>query len=186
METEVKKPKRKKLKSYNFFLFNDEFDSISCGKASKFIFERNLMNPKPNFMELIINSPGGAVDDCFSVIDAINGSSVPVRTHGFGLVASCGLLLLMAGEPGQRTVSKNSTILSHQFSSYFSGKEFEHKADQKLMGIISKRIMLHYKKCTGLDEETIRKFLLPPEDVWLTPKEAVKYGLADKISDSIN
>jgi ATP-dependent protease ClpP protease subunit len=39
----------------------------------------------------------------------------------------------------------------------------------------------HYKRCTDLDEKTIKKFLLPPHDVWLTAKEAVKYGIADKI-----
>ena len=39
----------------------------------------------------------------------------------------------------------------------------------------------HYKKCTGLSEKEIRKYLLPPEDVWLTAKEAVKYGIADEV-----
>ena len=35
----------------------------------------------------------------------------------------------------------------------------------------------------GQTEATIKKYLLPPEDVWLTPKEAVKYGIADHIID---
>ena len=39
----------------------------------------------------------------------------------------------------------------------------------------------HYKKCTGLGEKKIREILLPPEDVWLSAEEAVKYGIADKI-----
>jgi ATP-dependent protease ClpP protease subunit len=47
----------------------------------------------------------------------------------------------------------------------------------------SERIIEHYKKCTGLSEKDIKKYLLPPEDVWLTAKEAVKYGIADQIVD---
>ena len=42
-------------------------------------------------------------------------------------------------------------------------------------------MMAHYKKCTGLSEKKIREILLPAEDVWLSAKEAVKYGIADKI-----
>jgi ATP-dependent protease ClpP protease subunit len=45
----------------------------------------------------------------------------------------------------------------------------------------SKRILEHYIKCTGLTEKEVKKYLLPPEDVWLTAKEAVKYGIADEI-----
>jgi ATP-dependent protease ClpP protease subunit len=43
------------------------------------------------------------------------------------------------------------------------------------------RIVEHYKRCTGLDEKAIKKYLLPAEDVWLTAKEAIKYGIADEI-----
>jgi ATP-dependent protease ClpP protease subunit len=39
----------------------------------------------------------------------------------------------------------------------------------------------HYKKCTGMSEKKIRQVLLPPEDIWLSADEAIKYGIADKI-----
>ena len=39
----------------------------------------------------------------------------------------------------------------------------------------------HYKKCTGLDEEQIRENLLPPEDRWLSAKEAKKFGICDSV-----
>jgi ATP-dependent protease ClpP protease subunit len=34
-----------------------------------------------------------------------------------------------------------------------------------------------------MKEKDIKKYLLPPEDVWLTAKEAIKYGIADEIVD---
>ena len=45
----------------------------------------------------------------------------------------------------------------------------------------TERMIAHYKKCTGMSEKKIRELLLPAEDVWLSAKEAVKYGIADKI-----
>ena len=45
----------------------------------------------------------------------------------------------------------------------------------------TERMITHYKKCTGLNEKKIRELLLPPEDVWLSAEEAVKYGIADEI-----
>ena len=44
-------------------------------------------------------------------------------------------------------------------------------------------MMEHYKKCTGLSEKEIRKYLLPAEDVWLSADQAVEYGIADDIKD---
>jgi ATP-dependent protease ClpP protease subunit len=41
----------------------------------------------------------------------------------------------------------------------------------------------HYKRCTGLNEAKIRQYLLPATDVWLSAKEAKKYGICDSIKD---
>ena len=41
----------------------------------------------------------------------------------------------------------------------------------------------HYKKCTGLTEKKIREFLLPPQDVWLSAKEAKELKLCDKVEN---
>jgi len=61
------------------------------------------------------------------------------------------------------------------------GKEHELMARVKEFNNTHARIVEHYKRCTGLDEKSIKKYLLPAEDVWLTAKEAVKYGIADEI-----
>ena len=47
----------------------------------------------------------------------------------------------------------------------------------------TERMINHYKKCTGLTEKKIREILLPPEDVWLSAEEAVKYGIADVVKE---
>ena len=45
-----------------------------------------------------------------------------------------------------------------------------------------KKIIQHYKECTGLSEKVIVTNLLQEHDSWLTPEEAIKFNLADKIS----
>ena len=129
----------------------------------------------------MINSPGGDVSACFALVDAMKGSKIPVRTIGLGLIASCGLLLFIAGERGHRTLTPNTSILSHQWSWGSTGKEHELFATVREFELTSKRLMEHYRKCTGLPEKTIRDVLLPPQDVWLDSKEALKYKLCDRV-----
>ena len=171
------------IEDHHYYLFNSTFDAGSTGEAMKFILARNLMKKdRPKFMKMIINSPGGEVPSAFALIDTMKGSKIPVYTYGLGEIASCGLLTFMSGAKGHRYITRNTAILSHQFSWGSMGKEHELMASVKEFNNTSQRLVDHYKKCTGQTEATIKKYLLPPEDVWLTPKEAVKYGIADQIA----
>jgi len=80
-----------------------------------------------------------------------------------------------------RILTPNTSILSHQWSWGAFGKEHELFAQMKEYELVSERMMAHYKKCTGQDEAKIRKFLLPPEDIWLSAKEARKLGVCDSV-----
>lgn len=172
------------LEDNHYFLFNKDFDSNSTGELIKFIIERNLMiKDQPKMIKVIINSPGGDVNSCFALIDTMKGSNIPIYTYGLGQIASCGLMTFIAGDKGHRYITRNTAILSHQYSWGSFGKEHELMATVKEFNNTSMRILNHYKKCTGLSEKDIKKYLLPPEDVWLTAQEAVKYGLADAIVD---
>lgn len=171
------------LEEKHYYLFNSAFNSTSTGAAITFILQRNLMNNPPKQIKMIINSPGGSVADAFALIDTMKGSRVPIYTYGLGEIASCGLLTFIAGEKGKRFITRNTAILSHQFSWFTYGKEHELMATVKEFDNTSKRILEHYKKCTGMSEKDIRKYLLPAEDVWLSAKEAVKYGIADEVVD---
>ena len=79
-------------------------------------------------------------------------------------------------------LTPNTSILSHQFSWCSDGKAHELFATIKEFELTQKRMIEHYRRCTELDEETIRKVLLPPQDVWLSPQEAKDYNICDHIS----
>ena len=172
------------IEDHHYYIFSSIFDASSTSDAMRFILARNLMKKdRAKFIKMIINSPGGEVPSAFALIDTMKGSKIPIYTYGMGEIASCGLLTFIAGAKGHRFITRNTAILSHQFSWGTVGKEHELMASVKEFENTSIRIIQHYKKCTGQTEETIKKYLLPPEDVWLTPKEAVKYGIADEIVD---
>jgi len=172
------------IEDHHYYIFSSTFDAGSTSDAMRFIIARNLMNrDKPKCIKMLINSPGGEVPSAFALIDTMKGSKIPVYTYGMGEIASCGLLTFMSGTKGHRYITRNTAILSHQFTWGTIGKEHELMATVKEFNNTSKRIIEHYKRCTGQTEANIKKYLLPAEDVWLTPKEAVKYGIADEIVD---
>ena len=134
-------------------------------------------------LTLAICSPGGDLNACFALIDVMQGSKIPIRTIGMGMIASCGLLMFITGTKGKRILTPNTSILSHQYSWGSYGKEHELFATVREYELTTERMVNHYKKCTGLEDKMIREKLLPPSDVWLDAKEARKLGICDQIEE---
>jgi len=171
----------------NGILFMDkEFDQENCMPLVKMIMEYNLMpeDKRPEIIHLYINSPGGLVASAWHLIDTIKQSRIPVYTYAMGMAASCGCLLLMSGEKGHRYVTQNTTVMSHVYSAGSGGKEFDLYSRVKSFEQTSHNMIEHYKKCTGKNEKYIRKHLLPPQDVWLSPEECVKHGIVDHVVET--
>jgi ATP-dependent Clp protease protease subunit len=161
----------------------DDINIGSVKPAVEWILETNFSEQKPDMMNLIICTPGGDLNAAFSLIDTMRGSSIPIRTIGLGQIASAGLLIFISGKKGQRILTPNTSILSHQYTWGSFGKEHELMAQVKEFDLTSKRLINHYKKCTGLKEDVIRKFLLPPQDVWLSAEEALDLKICDVVKD---
>jgi len=145
------------------------------------ILAENYNETKQKELTLGICSRGGDLNACFALVDVMKGSKIPIKTVGLGMIASCGLLMFITGTKGRRILTPNTSILSHQYSWGSVGKEHELFARVKELELTTERMINHYKKCTGLKETDIRKYLLPPHDVWLGAKEAKKLGLCDKV-----
>jgi ATP-dependent Clp protease protease subunit len=92
-------------------------------------------------------------------------------------------MAFIAGEKGHRTITPNTSILSHQWSAGTYGKEHELVASQKQFDLTTKRMINHYRKATKLPEKVIREKLLPAQDVWLTAEEALEYNLVDNVRE---
>ena len=170
------------LQKNGMWLFMSKVNNETIRPVIEWIIQENLRtSERKEHLTLIICSPGGNLDSCFALIDTMKGSSIPIRTVGVGCIASCGLLMFITGEKGSRTLTPNTSILSHQYSWGSGGKEHELFGAVKEFQLTTKRMIAHYKKCTGLKEKQIREYLLPATDAWLSAKEALKLGICDKV-----
>lgn len=182
--TLVDKDNSELLQEAGMYVFMDEVSSESIKPIIEWILvENHVAKKKKKELLLMICSDGGSMEDAFALIDVMKASSVPIKTVGLGSVASSGLLIFLAGAPGRRILTPNTSILSHQYSWGSDGKHHELFAITKEFGLAQKRMVQHYQETTGLDEETIKTKLLPPNDVYLSADEALELGICDFISD---
>jgi ATP-dependent Clp protease protease subunit len=172
------------LSDNGIYYFCNEFTTDTVRDAITWILDANFQSKTPyENLTLMITSYGGDLHSAFALIDVMRGSQIPIHTVGLGIVASAGLMTFIAGKKGERIITPNTSIMSHQWSSGAFGKEHELIATQKQFDLTTRRMVAHYKKCTGLSEKMIREKLLPPQDMWLSASEAKEYGLADKVKE---
>ena len=172
----------KTLEEFGIYQLTEEINDDNCADAIRFILEANL-NHEHDHLTLIINSGGGFMTSGFALIDVIEGSRIPIHTIGLGVIASMALNIFICGAKGHRILTPNTLIMSHQWSGGNWGKEHELIAQQKQNVIVTNQLVRHFIKHTNLHEKDVRKYLMPPSDVFLTPAEAKKYGVCDVIKE---
>lgn len=126
-----------------------------------------------------INSPGGAVTAGLAIYDTMNYVKCDIATLCMGQAASMGALLLAAGAKGKRYVLPNSRIMIHQPMGGFQGQATDidiHAQEILRMRADLNRILAHH---TGQNVRKIKKDT--ERDYFMSPDEAVKYGLVDKV-----
>ncbi len=156
-------------------------DTDKVEQVIRFILAHNCMPKKKKFITLVVNSEGGDLNDAFALIDVITHSPIPVHTLGLGMISSAGLMIFMAGTKGERSLTPNTHIMSHQWSGTFEGKMHELVSAQEDFRQTTQRMMNHYATHSTLSMTEIHTHLLPAHDVYLTAEQAVQMGIADRI-----
>ncbi len=128
---------------------------------------------------LYINSPGGSVYDALAIYDTMQYITNDVQTVGIGVQASAAAFLLSSGTKGKRFLLPNSTVMIHQPSSGTRGKVTDQEIDLRESLRIKKLLEDIMAKNTGQPSERIHEDM--ERDKWLTAKEALEYGIVDKI-----
>lgn len=184
LEPDFEKSPSQLLQDTGMYVFMDDVDYESIKPVVEWILvENHVVKKKKKELLLMITSAGGDMEPAFALIDVMKSSSIPIKTVGLGQIASCGLMIFLAGYHGSRILTPNTSILSHQFSWGSEGKHHELFSITKEFNLSNDRMIRHYKDCTGLDEETIKTKLLPASDVWLSADEALELNICDFISD---
>ena len=172
------------LADAGIMLLMGNINEDSVKPAIEWILHENLCRKKKNKeLLLMVCSEGGNLEDAFALIDVMRTSKIPIKTVGLGVIASAGLMIFIAGAPGRRVLTPNTSILSHQFSAGHAGKAHELFATMKEFELTQQRMLALYQECTGLDERRIREVLLPAQDVYLSAEEALKHCICDHVAD---
>jgi len=130
-------------------------------------------------IRMIINSPGGSVMDGLAIYDTMQEIEAPVHTQGYGLMASMGSLLLVAGD--KRYAAPNSSIMIHQVSAGTRGTHEDMEVGQENTERLYKQLVDIYVAHCGIEEEDMYKLLA--RDNWLTPEEGVQINLIDAVME---
>lgn len=140
---------------------------------------------------VFIHSNGGDITEAFKFIDVLEllQQRIPVRTVILGNAKSAGLLISMSGTKGERYISRNSSVMSHQASLYMNnmaGRISDLAAIHEDFKKTTTAIIDHYKRHTGLSRKKIQRNLMAHNDTTLTSKEAIEYNLVDKLLHTYN
>ncbi|MGB5134737.1 MAG: ATP-dependent Clp endopeptidase proteolytic subunit ClpP [Prochlorococcaceae cyanobacterium] len=128
---------------------------------------------------LYINSPGGSVYDGLGIFDTMQHIKPDVHTVCLGLAASMGAFLLCAGARGKRSSLTHSRIMIHQPLGGARGQASDIRIQADEILYLKKKLNQELADRTGqplsrIEEDTDRDF-------FMSPAEAVDYGLIDKV-----
>jgi len=128
---------------------------------------------------LYINSPGGIVTSGLAIYDTMQFIKCDVSTICIGQAASMGAILLAAGTKGKRYALPNARIMLHQPLGGFSGQASEVEIHAKEIIRMKENLNEILSKHTGQSIKKIRKDT--DRDFFMSSKEALDYGIIDKI-----
>ena len=135
-------------------------------------------NPSKD-IALYINSPGGSVTSGLSIYDTMQFIKPDVSTLCIGQAASMGAVLLSGGSKGKRHALPNSRVLLHQVMGGFQGQASDIEIHAEEILSIKEKLNLILSKHTGQKQDKIAKDT--DRDNFMSPEEAVKYGLIDSV-----
>ena len=135
-------------------------------------------------ISLYINSPGGSVTAGFAIYDTMQFIRCDVSTICIGLAASFGAFLLAGGTKGKRLALPNAEIMIHQPAIHGSGIQGQ-ASDIKIISdhMIKSRQRLNHILADNTGKSIEQVAADTERDYYMSAREAVEYGLIDKIID---
>lgn len=170
------------LKDRIIFLSSEMIEDQMASSVIAQLLFLDADDPKKE-ISLYINSPGGIVTSGLAIYDTMQFVSAPVSTICIGQAASMASVLLAAGEKGRRFILPNSRVMIHQISGGAQGQGTDIEIQVKEMLRLKKTLTEILSKHTN---QPYDKVLADAErDNYMTAQEAVAYGLADRVIESI-
>ena len=170
------------LRERIIFLGTEINDQVSDSLVAQLLF-LEAEDPTKD-IQIYVNSPGGSVTAGLAIYDTMQQISPDIVTICFGVAASMGAFLLSGGAKGKRLALPNSRIMIHQPLGGAQGQAVEIEIQAKEILYLKKTLNNLLCEHTG---QPLEKIIEDTErDYFLSPSEAVDYGLIDKVIKNDN
>lgn len=163
----------------NTIAINDAFDGHSVAQIAKQARELDSRTDSTDPIYLVINSPGGSIDDGLELISNLSGLRRPVKTISL-FSASMGFQTVQA--LNERLVTSNGTLMSHRASGGFYGQ---------FPGSLGTRYNYYLKRVMRMDANAVKRSngkltdktyaTLIQDEYWCDGQDCIDQGFADKI-----
>lgn len=170
------------LKDRIIFLVGPVEDSVASVVIAQLLFLQSTSADKD--IHFYINSPGGAVSSGLSIYDTMQFVSCDVSTICIGQAASMGAFLLAAGTKGKRLCLPNSRMMLHQPSGGSQGVAADIEIQAREILSMRQRLNEILARHTGQSIDRIAADT--DRDFWMSPEDAVEYGLVDRVQHPKN
>ncbi|MEB3255438.1 MAG: ATP-dependent Clp endopeptidase proteolytic subunit ClpP [Synechococcaceae cyanobacterium] len=135
-------------------------------------------------IQIYINSPGGSVTAGLAIYDTMQQVAPDVVTICYGLAASMGAFLLSGGTKGKRLALPNARIMIHQPLGGAQGQAVDIEIQAKEILYLKETLNGLLAEHTGQPLEKIAEDT--DRDYFLSPAEAVEYGLIDRVVSDVS
>ena len=174
---------RKFLEARKIFLWGAVTDETAKDICEKLLYMES--NGPGQGITFYINTPGGSITAGMAIFDTIKLITSPVSIVVTGMAASMGSVLLCAATKGRRLIYPHARVLIHQplIAGRFIGPATDINIQAKEMEKIRDELNQILATASGQPIEKISKDT--DRDFYLNAKEAIEYGLADRIVDGL-
>lgn len=164
------------LKNRIILLTGEIDDLVSNSVVAQLLYLDSLNHDD---ISLYINSPGGSVTAGMAIYDTMNFIQSDVSTICIGMAASMAAFLLSSGEKKKRYILPNAEVMIHQPLGGAQGQATEIKIAAEHILKLRDKLNHILADNTGKKIEDIQKDT--ERDNFMDSKEALRYGLVDKI-----
>jgi len=170
------------MKDRIIFLGTEIDDFVANIVVAQLLFLQ--MEDSEKDVHIYVNSPGGVVTAGLAIYDTMKFISCDINTYVIGQAASMGALLLAAGTKGKRFALPNSRVMIHQPSGGSRGQASDIEIQAKEILKTKELLNTILAEATGKSVDDISKDT--DRDNFMSPEEALAYGLVDKVVSNIN
>ena len=174
---------RKFLEQRKVFLWGAVTDATAKDITEKLLYLETTGPGKE--ITFYINSPGGSITAGMAVYDTMKLVTSPITVVVTGMAASMGSILLCGAAKGRRLLYPHSRVLIHQ--PLISGRMIGPASDINIQAQEMEKLRqeLNQILATSSGQPLDRINQDTDRDFYLNAREAIEYGLADRIVDRV-